>query len=65
MHADFYPSTGLNGTLRWEAQAFAHESLPTNDLCIICRTPTRHGLLLALDVIVSVRPVLRSKTGFL
>jgi hypothetical protein len=37
-------------------------SLPTKDLCIICRTPTRHGLLLALDVIVSVGPVLRIKT---
>ena len=67
IHADFIPRNraGLNGTLRChpkEAQALARERLPTKDLSIICRTPTRHELLLALDVILSVGPVLRSKT---
>ena len=58
-------AAGLNGTLRChpkEAQALARERLPTKDLSIICRTPTRHELLLTLAVILSVGPVLRSKT---
>ena len=60
----FRGTAGLNGTLQChpeEAQAFVHESLPTKDLCTIWRTSTR-PLLLALDVILSAGPVLRSKT---
>jgi hypothetical protein len=56
--------TGLNGTLRChpeEAQAFVHESLPTKDLCIMCRTPIRHRLLLALAVTLSAGPVYEAK----
>src|SRR5207245_420996 len=67
IHDDFIPRNraDLNGTLRChpkEAQALARERLPTKDLSIICRTPTRHELLLTLAVILSVGPVLRSKT---